>query len=160
MIWPWHIGEAVARGTNVFLFVNDFLGTGTQFLRFAKRNAVADTLAGSTAIYAPLTAHEDGLGALEREAEWLHVCCVERLTSRYGLFTETSPSFNDGINSAAAARVFYADFLDRRKLSIEDRYTHGFGDLALTYVFEHATPNNNIPLLWHEDEAWKPLFRR
>jgi len=35
MIWPWQIQEAVDSGVRRFMFVDDFLGTGTQFCKFA-----------------------------------------------------------------------------------------------------------------------------
>ncbi|HHP3561970.1 TPA: phosphoribosyltransferase-like protein [Yersinia enterocolitica] len=36
----------------------------------------------------------------------------------------------------------------------------GRGDNALTYIFHHSTPNNNLALLWYEDENWTYLFKR
>ena len=162
IIWPQDMAKAREDGTLTFLFVDDFLGTGDQFMTFASRFNVKDIMSGLTAIYAPLAAHETGLSTLKDRADWLHVCCVERLSPRYSLFSELSSAFSDGENSSETARSFYLKLLDGKHLDISGMYVYGYGRLALTYVFEHAVPDNNIPLLWYasDGDGWEPLFRR
>ena len=160
VIWHWDIPKARQSGASAFLFVDDFLGTGSQFMRFTSRFEIPSTLAGAIAIYAPFVAHDAGIKKLTDEAKWLHICWAERLSASYNLFSESSLVFNDGANSPEAAKEFYLEILHRKQLQIDKIYIYGYGGLALTYVFEHATPNNNIPLLWHKDNYWEPLFRR
>ncbi len=38
IIKPEHVQEKIIQGINTFLFIDDFLGTGTQFLEFLRRN--------------------------------------------------------------------------------------------------------------------------
>jgi hypothetical protein len=91
----------------------------------------------------------------------LRIVASEILEAQHGLFSDESPAFADGVNTAASAKDFYLEFLDRRGLSIGREDQLGFGGLGLTYAFEHAVPDNNLPLLWwEEDGIWSPLFDR
>lgn len=159
-IWPNQIEDAVAAGIDSFLFVDDFLGTGTQFLRFIHQHNLDVLLKDRTAIYAPLVAHQQGLTALAKSVPWLRVCCVERLSNSYCLLSSGSQTFNDGANVPATARAFYFDMLRNREMRFSRTYAAGFGRLSLAYVFEHATPNNCLPLLWSSSRGWQPLFQR
>ncbi|HHH0905784.1 TPA: hypothetical protein ACPZPW_004613, partial [Yersinia enterocolitica] len=47
-----------------------------------------------------------------------------------------------------------------KKNNIKLKNSKGRGDNALTYIFHHSTPNNNLALLWYEDENWTYLFKR
>jgi hypothetical protein len=160
MIWPWQINEARRKGVNTFLFVDDFLGTGSQFIRFAELFRIRDVLDGATAVYAPLAGHSSSYSRLEREAPWVQVGAVEQLTSAYGLFSNESAAFRDGTNSPQAAKKFYTELVRSRRLRLERRILYGWGRQALTYVFHHSTPNNCIPLLWYPADGWTPLFNR
>ena len=61
MIWPWKIGQEIKRGIRVFLLIDDFLGTGYQFCRFAKRVIESpDWWDKAVFIYAPLAVFQRG----------------------------------------------------------------------------------------------------
>jgi hypothetical protein len=160
MIWPWQIESAVDAGVRTFLFVDDFVGTGTQFSRFCRRFDIVGRLKDAFAVYAPLVAHSTGLANLRRDYSSLRFCCVESLGDSHGLFGDGSPWFSDGTNSTEAALAFYFDLLSRRRIQVGEDYLIGFGKLGLAYAFEHAMPNNSIPLLWYRSANWSPLFNR
>jgi len=40
------------------------------------------------------------------------------------------------------------------------KYERGYGDCGLLVVLKHGCPNNSLPILWYEGDAWRPLFRR
>lgn len=160
MIWPWSIQQSRSQGINTFLFVDDFLGTGGQFSEFCDQFQLARVLQGATTIYAPLVAHERGIETLKTTAPWVHTCQVELLDKSHCIFSNRSPIFQDEINTAEGARAFYFDLLRNRGFRLSKRFAAGWGHMALTYVFQHATPDNCIPLLWHEDANWSQLFSR
>jgi hypothetical protein len=56
MIWPWQIREAISKGVKAILFIDDILGTGTQFGRFSEKFEFSTVLQGVYAVYAPLAA--------------------------------------------------------------------------------------------------------
>lgn len=159
MIWPWQIEKAVSDGVRRFMFVDDFLGTGTQFCRFSELFKISDNLKDAYAVYAPLVAHADGVEKVKTGCAGIKVCPVEVLDKRYGLFDPTSPAFDDGENDYRAANAFYNSLIEER-VRPSKLYKNGFGQLQLAYAFNHAVPNNCVPLLWVSNDDWEPLFER
>ncbi len=151
-----HIGS-----TDVFIFVDDFLGTGIQFSHFLTRTGIDQQLPRATFIYAPLAAHADGKEHLQKNYPTVHVSAVEDLDDSHALFHAQAGSFPDAVNSPEMARDFYYDLLRRKKIVIDGPDRRGFGHFELTYAFEHAIPDNSLPILWwSKSNDWKPLFDR
>jgi len=159
MIWPQDIGKARDCGANKFLFVDDFLGTGTQFSKFATQFHLEKKLKDVYAIYAPLVAHEKGIVKLRGILPELRVCAVEMLDDKYNLFSKKSMWFRDQTNTPERARTFYDALLRKKRLYIKKSRMIGYGQLAIAYAFAHAIPNNCLPLLWLK-RNWNPLFER
>ena len=143
------------------VFVDDFLGTGEQFSEFLSDTGLEPLLSAGCCIYAPLAAHTEGVNYLRTLYDDLHVEAVELLDKTHALFHEESGSFPDGVNSTEDAREFYYKLLEDRKIEIGGPNRRGFGHFELTYVFEHAVPDNSLPILWWCDSGdWRPLFDR
>lgn len=160
MIWPWQLREAIEKGVKTVLFIDDFLGAGTQFVSFTQVFKIGEILKDVYAVYAPLVAHSQGIKHIRDHLSAVKVCAVEILESRYGLFAPDSMYFHDGKNSPSCAKRFYEDLIKRRLPDVEERYREGWGKLQLAYAFEHAVPNNCLPILWHQTVKWNPLFER
>jgi hypothetical protein len=160
MIWPWQIEAAKKVGFSQFLFVDDFLGTGEQFCGFAEQFGLLTSLQGCYAVYAPLVAHKEGISTVQSCLPDLHVVTVEAIDNSYSLFSDESPWFDDGLNSARLARDFYDALVARLELPIKPDALRGFGKLSLAYAFSHATPDNCLPIIWSEGNGWKPLLER
>lgn len=162
MIWPSEVGRAIRRGISVFLFVDDFLGTGHQFLHFARStNLEAQALMGNASfIYAPLVALEKGVERLKSKLPPLSIVAAEQLDESHCLFSERSPYFADDRNSPAVAKSFYTSLLAKRGITNLGRFTFGYARLSLAFAFEHATPNATLPLFWLDDDRIRPFFKR
>lgn len=159
IIKAWDVNAAHASGIRVFVFVDDFLGTGDQFERFFNREGL-DRITGWYPIYAPLIAHEEGLRSLRTFGE-LHVAAVEILSSAHSLFDPASKAFQDGVNSSAAAFDFYCELLSAKNILLDDKNRLGYGGLGLSFAFQHAAPDNSLPILWWQDSReWHRLFPR
>lgn len=156
MIWPWQLPDARSRGTSVFVFVDDFLGTGDQFSSFVECHSLAGSFEDIYAVYAPLVAHTKGIQFLLSRYPKLRVIASEVLDDAHHLFSDSAICFRDDLNSPSAAHAFYMQISREHGL----RSTTGYGDLALAYAFEHATPDNCLPMLWQATPKWKPLFER
>ena len=37
---------------------------------------------------------------------------------------------------------------------------YGYGDMELTFAFEHAAPDNSLQVLHERHDNWVPLFNR
>jgi hypothetical protein len=161
MIWPWQVQRASERGIGVFLFVDDFLGTGHQFRKFAIRADLAHASETAEVIYAPLLAYEPGLTRLAQKLPWLHSTCVEMLDCTYDLFSQSQDFFaGDGTNTPAVARQYYVDLMIAKGWAARPRDAFGYGGLALAVAFEHATPNASLPILWNTRDNLIGLFDR
>lgn len=162
MIKPWEIASLVGRGITVFIFIDDFLGTGEQFEELLSAERIDPVVLSKIyAVYAPVTSHEKGVAELTRKFPKLRVRSVESLTPSYGVFSATSTCFSDGTNTPDLAKMFYYDLLKKNSIAIGGPNRRGFGHLELTYAFEHATPDNSLPILWWpHSAAWTPLFDR
>jgi len=160
MIWPWQIAAFRAAGITQFLFIDDFLGTGEQFCEFADHFTLSTHLHDCYAVYGPLVAHRDGITAIRKHSPAFHISAVEIIDQSYSLFADDSRWFQDSTNTPSMALAFYDNLVTRASLPIRPDALRGFGNLSLTYAFNHATPDNCLPLLWCESANWKPLLDR
>ena len=160
IIKAWEIGEHVARGIRTFVFIDDFLGTGDQFEKFYNEEAI-HSHPNIYAAYVPLVAHISGVSHLNRQLPVVRVRSVEVLTDAHALFSPVSKYFDDGVNGPGSARDFYYSLLQDRGIDLKDPHRGGFGGLELAYIFEHAAPDNCLPILWwRHSPQWIPLFDR
>lgn len=159
MIWPEDIPKAVGSGVRVLIFVDDMLGTGSQFMSFFRQFDLHKLPQDVYLVYAPLVAHAKGLARLRMRLPHVHLLSAERLDEHCGVFAASSQCFDDGVNTPNLARAHYSDFLLRRSLNFGSTQM-GFGQLALAYSFAHATPNNSLPLFWANRTTWPALFER
>lgn len=160
MYWPWLIDRLKTRGTRIFLFVDDFLGTGKQFKEFTIHFQLDNLLEGAEGVYAPLVAHEKGMRYVSKHVPYMHLAPVEILGRSHELFSSDSDSFLDDSNSPEGAREFYYTLLKKYGFDFRGRGRRGFGNLGLAYGFQHATPNNCLPILWKSTDSWTALLQR
>jgi hypothetical protein len=156
-----HQVSSLIGSADAFVFVDDFLGTGTQFSEFLAGTGLDRYMSKACFIYGCLAGHEHGIGTLRNLLPGVHVAAVERLDDTHALFHAESGSFPDGVNTSEEARDYYYELLTNRGIDITGPNRRGFGHLELAYAFEHAVPDNSLPILWWSDSAqWRPLFNR
>ena len=143
------------RDVSLVLFVDDFVGTGTQFVdAYGKR---LGSLTGSIPkLYVSLLAEESGLRYIQSMLPSIGCAAVEILTPEHALFS--SSSYDDPKNSTEAIRSFYEAFLaDHSMYRRTGELEQGFGDLNLVVAFEHGVPKSSTPLLWWTEAPWSRL---
>lgn len=149
------------NGVNCFIFIDDFLGTGDQFKEVIEAQNIHLILPAIYAAYTPLTAHITGVQAIERNFPSVHVSPVETLTEAYSVFNDACHCFKDGENNAQKAKKFYCELLQRKGIDEKGADRLGYGGLELAYVFNHAVPDNCLPLFWwYANPQFSPLFDR
>jgi hypothetical protein len=156
------ISSLVATGVDTFLFVDDLLGTGNQFVDdFARPHGLGVAPKTIRFIYAPLVAHVDGINHIAQSLPNISVAAAELLGPQHAIFGADSRSFNDGTNTSKAAWNVYANILASRGITLNASQLRGYGALELAFFFEHAAPDNSLPIFWWKDcPHWKPLFYR
>lgn len=148
-------------GAEVYIFIDDFLGTGEQFCEFVEQENLEDLLENICLIYIPLVAHESGISKIqERFNKKIIVTGVEILGKQHMVFQPESGCFKDGTNTAQDAKEFYHDLLEKRSLITDASHLDGYGNLELLFAFNHAVPDNSLSILYQKAEDWSPLFDR
>ncbi|WP_432282666.1 phosphoribosyltransferase-like protein [Shewanella frigidimarina] len=162
MRWPWSLGNL--NDIETIIFIDDFVGTGEQFLTFCEKH-VDEKVFGSkiNILYAPITANQQGLNNIAAKRPDIHVCPIEIVTDEDNFFTAVKNEFELTHIEVLELDTYYSNFmkkinLDRlgRKVSM----VKGYGGLALTYAYEHGTPNGSLPLLWANSDVYTSLFSR
>ena len=146
--------------STIILFVDDFLGTGEQFIGFARTLEGKGLLPQGRCCYIPLAGHADGIQEIKKEFPTIHVGAVETLNVQHSIFAGPAlEGYFDDSNTVESAREFYYDLV--KEFGIGKSSRRGHGKFEIAYAFEHAIPDNSVPLLWWPAQGdWKPLFNR
>jgi hypothetical protein len=154
------------------LFVDDFVGSGSQFLSTWKRQIEVSpgtevsferlaTLRNTEFYYCPLICTQYGHGNLERLCPEVHVNPAHLLSERYSALAPDSFIWPSHLRSTAV------DFLGRasRRAGIPDSDGNvndwrGFHKLGLALALGDSVPDATLPIFYWEENGWKPLIRR
>ena len=141
------------------VFVDDMVGTGTQFLSFATHYQLQGQSTKRKILYCPLVAYEGGVAKITRSAPCVRILEVELLDTRHKFYR---PATHDPLlwsvdkaNAVADVRSHLTELATSRQIPATTRFT-----LDLVLGFEHATPNNTLPIMWAQSPTWSPLLVR
>lgn len=154
MIWPWLIKDHVTKGVNSFVFIDDVLASGQQASEFFAAYEL-DKYPGVHFSYIPLLAHDEGLRKIKVEHPHINVSPVEKVGQESSLFK--SDRFSQIVDLEDLYLKVAKKHINRRLFK---QMPTGYGSLALTFSYHHATPNASLPLYWYESESFYPLVRR
>lgn len=160
MEWPWKL-EDHADSAKLVIFIDDFIGTGDQFLEFLDRFFPKGNFKdGTEYIYAPLGACKSGVDHILKEAPRIKICQSELIQKENHFFSGLSSRYKELDDAfAGELRLVYLDFLKKVGLnSLKNKF--GYGDLELTYAYAHGTPNATLPIFWAANENYQPAFSR
>jgi len=160
------------RGPRPVVFVDDFVGSGNQFIDTWERRVelsnstmmsfeTYSSVRGSRFFYCPVFCTQNGYDRLRRECPKVVVNPAHILTSRHSALSSDSFIWPDHLKAGAV------DFLERASAragipdngGLEDDW-RGFHKLGLTLAFEHSVPDATMPIFYWESNDWKPLIRR
>ncbi|KTE24104.1 MULTISPECIES: hypothetical protein [unclassified Sphingopyxis] len=174
---PREVIERLANGfTGPVVFVDDFVGSGEQFLKTWRRPyshasgsasfeslAVASRAATprATFYYCNAMTTEYGRGRVNRHVPQLRISAGNVIPERHSLANPDSllwpePIRADGI--AFVERVCRRLGYDQDDGSEAD--WRGFHKLGLALAFQHSVPDANLPLFFSDNSGWTPLVRR
>jgi len=143
----WNLPNCGMGSGTMVLFIDDFLGTGDQFEKFYATERLSALLANHQKAYVPLIGYFEGHKYLQSSIAGLAVQPVKLLSNKHRLFHTESECFTDSTNTTEYAKTFYYELLKSRKIDLLNDERHGFGDLELTYAFQHTAPDNCLPIL-------------
>lgn len=154
IITPSQIQKSIKTGAKVFIFIDDFLGTGTQFSKVAIKINLKSLLKNHYIMYAPLAAHETGIKNITSNFPNLKIATSELLRNDSNVFHSC---FDDSVNTPEIVESFYNEFLIKK--GIKEKIKLSRFNLHLAYAFEHGVPNNSLKI-FYQKKNWNQLFNR
>ncbi len=160
------------KGPRPVFFVDDFVGSGDQFLKTWKRVIKLDrstlitfkdyaTVRGSRFYYCPLLCTEAGYQRIRNECPDVILQPVHILPAKYSALAPDSIIWPDHLKLKAEAFILGAS----KRAGIPDNHGgvddwRGYNKLGLTIAFSHSVPDATLPLFYWKRNGWKPLIER
>lgn len=148
------------------VFVDDFLGSGSQFSGTWDRPYSISSAHESTfkmeivhhpnSIYfIPLIATKLGIECVSKVAPNVSICAAHVLDGRDSALSSDSQVWPEDLREQGVEMIRAAS----SRAGIQDDDWQGFEKLGLCLSFEHSTPDATLPIFYHE-ENWHPLIKR
>ncbi len=154
------------------VFVDDFVGSGNQFVTMWTRKylispmrlslaELARALRGQTLFYCPLVCTEKGRDAIATNCPQVVLRPAHLLDARYSVFHPKSVIWPPQLRDAGVEFVKVAS----ERAGIPD-LGGGVGDwrgfhlLGLTLGFAHGVPDATLPIFTWSENGWHPLVRK
>jgi hypothetical protein len=162
------LDRLLQAGPGFVLFVDDFVGSGDQFVRTWRRpydlstgnstsfESLARTGRGDRFYYCPLVCTTKGHARIQRACPEVQLRPVHLLPPQYSALAQHSvlwPSHS----ASAGRRLIRAASL---RAGISEGEWKGYANLGLALAFEHSVPDATLPLFYWEKNGWQPLLRR
>lgn len=156
LTWPHDLDRRSAPQS--IIFVDDFCGSGDQFIEFAQDIYLQKYHETNPAVkihYHVATLHKVGQKAILDEFDFINLRYAERLDESHAVLSQE-----------CFKRYDIADFRDKvmeqykRVVAAAGLPEGGYNKFGLAYTFAHATPDNTLPIFWKKTPNWTPLVDR
>ena len=151
------------------VFVDDFLGSGKQFIRTWKRLYVMSSYGTKTSFaefyynnpdanitYCVPVSTASGIDNVSKIAAKVKIESAHVLTKANSAISPESKLWPAHLQSQAKDFIIQASL----RAGIPESESLGLNDLGLTIAFEHGIPDASLRLFYAETNGWKPLKRR
>jgi len=153
------------------VFVDDFVGSGQQFIELWKRqyNAYGNITSFLDVscfksdvkfFYCPVICTQYGMTNIYKQCRNITISAAHIFGEQQSLLSENSSIWRDDMKAIGPA------FLERISLEagIPDNNGdvgcwRGFHKLGLALAFEHGYPDATVPIFYHSSDKWKPLIK-
>lgn len=156
--------ELLERGPRPVVFVDDFVGSGRQFLATWSRQVAVGSLSvsferlsrerGFTFYYCPALCTEYGMNQLRIHTPDVFVNPGHLIPSKYSAIAP------DSVIWPADRRDDGREFLRRTSARAGIVAWEGFRRLGLALAFQHSVPDATLPIFYWDKNGWHPLIRR
>lgn len=166
---PQAVLAMLAQPDRPVVFVDDFVGSGAQFLRTWRRlhptpmgpRSIGSLGHGRSVHYCNVMMTEYGRDRLSLEAPAVKLVTGNLIPRSHNFACFGSAMWPTGLNlrgAALARRIGGQLGFDRSDGSLRD--WRGFHRLGLGIALEDSVPDANLPLFFSEANGWRPLVLR
>ena len=145
-----------------YIFIDDFCGSGQQGIAYSRDvvDHIKSLNPDSFVAYYMLFGTEIGIKRIRSETRFDDVQPVFELDSSFKVFSTTSRYFSEGFQMISKQDA--ENICSTYGYILEPQHPLGFSDGQLMIGFHHNTPDNTLPIFWHDEPvvSWKPIFRR
>lgn len=134
---------------DAIVFFDDFSGTGETLEKWWETVEPVVRPVNASIFVALLVLNGEARNRLQAFAE---VVAVTELDSAANMFAAESDAFTP------VEKPRLLEYCKRTGLG--PRYEAGYGQCGLLLAFKHGCPNNSLPILWAQNNNWRPLFNR
>lgn len=163
MLWASELAS-VPEHVDTVLVIDDFCGSGSQFVRrFLGMPAVTSfrqERPNCRVVYLAAAAHQEGVKTISEADTSVEVIAGEILGTEHHFFEGSvlDQYQSDGLKDLLVEQ--HGQMIRRLALG-SSAGPFGFGEQGLAYAFAHGTPNNTLPIFWHDNtEGWTSLLDR
>jgi hypothetical protein len=157
-----------AAGGSPIVFVDDFIGSGDQFLSTWRDSSTGTSFeaihskTGFCAIYVSLVGIDTGIARIATEAPTVAVCVAHSVDKRGTLWgiKISNPLLYQQIETILFKYALRLKPLD--SYMNQDNYlAYGYKTRGLFFAFEHSVPDATLPIFWcRGTDNWEPLIER
>ncbi len=150
--------ESVKR----YIFIDDVCGSGSQAVSYFNELIEEMKEIDSTVEfhYITLFSTAEGLRNIRENARFDKVECIFELDETFKCFSDSSRYFSDNID-LPLNKAFAQDFITNYGLLLGlEEHALGYKNGQLLLGFSHNIPDNSLPIIWSEQNGWKPIFKR
>lgn len=154
----------IDKGPRPVIFVDDFVGSGAQFITTWERvisingSSISykdlSSVHGSKFYYCPIMCTEYGYNRIQNKCPEVVLFPVHVLPRRYSALVDDSIVWPEHLRSTGR------EFLEKasKRAGIID--WQGFYRLGLAIAIGNSVPDATLPIFYFENNGWKPLIRR
>lgn len=161
----------VDKGHRPVVFVDDFVGSGEQFLKTWQRKIILNNSISisfkdiSVArrgrfFYCPIICTEDGFARIQRECPEVILSPAHILSNKYSAVAHDSVIWPDHLKKTAYDFLQDASTRAGIKASGGVDDWRGFHQLGLALALGTSVPDATMPIFYWEKNGWKPLIKR
>ena len=157
--------RTLVRQPGPVVFVDDFVGSGNQFITTWRRPVQLSTgpftsferlcaIRGTEFYYCPLLCTEYGFQRLQSSCSAVHVCPAHVLSPMYSALDPSSILWPTHLQPTAV------DFVRNASLRAGIVEWSGFHNLGLAVALGDSIPDATLPIFYWNRNSWRPLMER
>lgn len=159
---------ATAAGGQPIVFVDDFIGSGDQFLSTWQDSSSGTSFEeihrqiGFCAIYVSLVGTDTGIARIASKAPSVAVCVAHKVDNRGTLWGIQGSNFLLHQQIETILKKYATRLTPLDGYMHQDNYlVYGYKKRGLFFAFEHSVPDATLPIFWcRGTNNWEPLIER